>query len=90
MHCFLSVHTAGFCQSNWTQQEIGFAVARKVKLLSLNMGEVPTGFIAREQAIPRRARSAEEIAIEIRAILEDDKALSSFLQTESVSGDIPF
>ena len=43
MDAFIAIHTKGFSGSIWTQQEIGFAVARDVKIISLKMGEDPTG-----------------------------------------------
>jgi hypothetical protein len=91
MHCFLSIHTVGFSQSNWTQQEIGFAVARRVKVISLKMGETPTGFIGKEQALPRRRRTAEEISKEIIALLREDARTKDLISPASSSDDeIPF
>lgn len=80
MHAFLAIHTPGFSQSIWTQQEIGFAVARGVKIISLKMGEDPAGFISKHQALPRRDRTAEEIAVEIDAILFANNSTSSILE----------
>jgi hypothetical protein len=34
MDAFLAIHTKGFSNSHWTQQEIGCAVARGVKIIS--------------------------------------------------------
>jgi hypothetical protein len=72
MDAFLAIHTKGFSASFWTQQEIGFAVGRGAKIISLKMGEDPTGFISKHQALPRGTRTAEEIAKEIDAILSND------------------
>jgi hypothetical protein len=33
MDAFLAIHTPGFKDSFWTQQEIGFAVGRGVKII---------------------------------------------------------
>lgn len=46
MDAFVAIHTNGFSKSVWTQQEVGFAVGRGVKIISLKMGEDPTGFIS--------------------------------------------
>jgi hypothetical protein len=73
MDAFLAIHTPGFSQSNWTQQEIGFAVSRGLKIISLKMGEDPTGFISKRQALARRDRTAEQIAIEIDTMLAADE-----------------
>lgn len=72
MDGFLAMHTKGFSASAWTQQETGFAVCRRVKVISFKMGEDPTGFLARRQALLRNARTAEEIAAEIDGLLTED------------------
>ena len=69
MDAFVAIHTPGFSTSLWTQQEIGFAVGRGVKIISLRMGEDPTGFIANRQALSRCDRTAEQIATEIDILL---------------------
>jgi TIR domain len=73
MDAFIAIHTQGFSASIWTQQEIGFAVGRGVKIISLKMGEDPTGFISKRQALPRRRRTAEEIAREVDGLFHSDE-----------------
>jgi hypothetical protein len=72
MDAFLAIHTVGFAKSIWTQQEVGYAVGRGVKIISLQMGEDPTGFISKHQALRRGDRKAEAIAAEIDGILAKD------------------
>lgn len=75
LHCMdalVAVHTSGFAASNWTQQEVGFALGRGVKVISFMMGEVPTGFLSARQGLARQRRSAEDIAQEIAALIEGD------------------
>jgi hypothetical protein len=72
MDAFIAVHTVGFSASIWTQQEIGYAVGRGVKVISFQYGEAPTGFIGKHQAIPRQARNAEQIAAVVDALLSED------------------
>lgn len=72
MDAFVSIHTAGFAQSVWTQQEIGFAVARGIKIISLKFDEDPTGFISRQQALPRLNKTAEDIAKELAGLFASD------------------
>ena len=81
MDAFLAIHTPGFKDSFWTQQEIGFAVGRGVKIISFKMGEDPTGFISKNQALPRKGRTAEEIAREVDALLAADALTSGKLNT---------
>lgn len=72
MDAMVAVHTKGFSASFWTQQEIGFALGRGVKVISFKFGEDPTGFVGKHQALPRLRRSAEEIATEIDRLLAAD------------------
>jgi hypothetical protein len=85
MDAFLAIHTVGFAKSIWTQQEIGYAVGRGVKVISLQMGENPTGFISKRQALGRRGRKAEEIAAEIYTILSKDARTKGALDAAKVS-----
>lgn len=72
MDAFIAVHTVGFSASIWTQQEIGYAVGRGAKVISFQYGEPPTGFIGKNQAIPRQGRTAEQIAAVIDGLLSED------------------
>lgn len=90
MDAFLAIHTPGFSNSIWTQQEIGFAFAMRVKIISFKMGEDPTGFISKHQALPRKKRTAEEIASEIHNILDEDKSTTEKLRLAKINiGMIP-
>ena len=98
MDAFLAIHTVGFRDSFWTQQEIGFAVGRGVKIISFKMGEDPTGFISKNQALARRNRTADQIALEVDAILAADPLTAEKLDAAKkvnriglvVDDDIPF
>lgn len=90
MDAFIAIHTPGFSKSVWTQQEVGFAVARGVKIISLKMGEDPTGFISKHQALPRLTKKAEQIAKEIKEILLADELTKDRLETVILNNEIPF
>src|SRR5215469_5029916 len=77
--CLLAIHTPGFKDSFWTQQEIGFAVGRGAKIISFKMGADPTGFISKHQALARNNRTAEQIAKEVDKILADDELTAATL-----------
>jgi hypothetical protein len=77
MDAFLAIHTKGFSKSFWTQQEIGFAVARGVKIILFKMDEDPTGFISKHQALPRLDRNAVDIAKEVSGLLLNDDLTAS-------------
>lgn len=100
MDAFIAVLTEGFSKSIWTQQEIGFAVGRGVKIISFKMGEDPTGFISKHQALPRRNRTAEAVAQEIdQLLMSDDHTAERLTDAKTVynqmngiqlDDDIPF
>jgi TIR domain len=88
MDAFVAVHTLGFSKSVWTQQEIGFAVARRVKIISVKMGEDPTGFISKSQALTRKQRTAEEIASEINGLLLADEDTAEKIRAAKKAADL--
>jgi hypothetical protein len=97
MDAFLAMHTDGFSESCWTQQEIGYAVCRGVKIISLKMGnEDPTGFISKHQALPRQGRSAEAIAKQVNELLAADPTTGPMLEAAkgargiNPDDDVPF
>jgi hypothetical protein len=98
MDAFFAFLTPGFSKSFWTQQEIGFAVARGVRIISFKMGEDPTGFISKHQALPRLQRTAEQIAEEVNALLLEDQLTAARLRQAveahkprvPIDDDIPF
>jgi len=65
--------TMGFHASKWTDQEIGFALGRGLPIISVKLGEVPYGFIARQQAVPGANVSVEELARQLFGILLNHK-----------------
>lgn len=89
MHAMVAVHTLGFSESVWTQQEIGFALGRRTKVISFKMGEDPKGFVSKHQALPRKNRTAEEIAAEIAGLLKADPRTRSSLEAAQPSVALP-
>lgn len=97
MDALVAVHTKGFSASYWTQQEVGFALGRGVKVISFRMGEDPTGFISKRQALSRQGRTAEDIAKEIASLLAADPQTADRLAAAqgadnpaSLEDEIPF
>lgn len=94
MDAFVSIHTKGFSEHNWPQQEVGFAVGKAKKIIAFRMGEDPTGFLSKEQALLRKGRTAEQIAEEIdRLLTGDDRTrtrMSEAKLTLAPQDEIPF
>lgn len=47
----IALLTKGFHNSNWTDQEIGIAIGRKIPIISLRLGIDPYGFIGKFQGL---------------------------------------
>lgn len=90
MDAMVAVHTPGFSASYWTQQEVGFALGRGAPVISFKMGEDPTGFIGKHQALPRRNRTAEQVAEEIDKLLSIDPRTSARLKEAKETAFPPF
>lgn len=94
MNAFVSIHTVGFSKSIWTQQEIGVALGRGVKIIALRMGEDPTGFISKHQALSRGSKTAEAVAQELYDLFAADERTANRLSDaqSALRGDdeIPF
>jgi nucleoside 2-deoxyribosyltransferase len=54
-----------FHNSNWTDQEIGFAMGRGLPVFAVRFGQDPYGFIGRFQAFTGNAKTADAIAKEL-------------------------
>jgi TIR domain len=54
-----------FHRSNWTDQEIGFAMGRGLPVFSVRLGQDPYGFIGRFQAFDGKNNTADVLAAEL-------------------------
>ncbi len=61
--------TPGFHNSNWTDQEIGFALGRSVHVVAVRMGMDPYGFIGKTQGLNGNNKEIPELALEIVNVL---------------------
>lgn len=52
MHGMVALLTADFHASNWTDQEIGFALGRNILVVPVRLGADPYGFIGKVQGLP--------------------------------------
>lgn len=51
MEAFVALMTKGFHESDWTDQEVGFALGRDVPIIAVRLDRDPYGFIGRFQAL---------------------------------------
>jgi TIR domain len=75
--------TPGFHGSQWTDQEIGFALGRSLPILTIRLGVDPYGFLAREQAIQGKGVHADTLAQSVFSVFLKNKQTRKRL-TESV------
>ena len=61
--------TDDFPNSLWTDQEIGFCVARAILIIPIKVGRDPYGFIGKYQAMQGYGKEARELATEIVGIV---------------------
>jgi hypothetical protein len=71
-----------FHKSEWTDQEIGFAMGRGVPVFSVRFGQDPYGFIGRFQAFNGNGKSALALAHELFEACRKNK------QTQALMADI--
>lgn len=69
----LALLDTGFHKSEWTDQEIGFAMGKDNLVITVSLGETPYGFMGRFQAIDGKSKSEAELAEEICNILTEHK-----------------
>ena len=62
MHVLVALLTEDFSDSNWTDQEVGVAIGRKVPIIPVKLGRDPYGFIGKFQAISPGYRNNRDIA----------------------------
>jgi TIR domain len=79
MDAFVALMTPNFHESEWTDQEVGFAFGRGVPIIAVRLGKDPYGFIGKFQALTCKWETA---AVDIMKILiKDDRMFSSYVQS---------
>ncbi|EHQ05838.1 toll/interleukin-1 receptor domain-containing protein [Leptonema illini] len=77
MDALVALMTDGFHESRWTDQEIGFALGRKVPIVSIRLGTDPYGFIGKYQALPPSKSNSVDV---LSALMKEQKMLNCFIQ----------
>lgn len=74
--------TPDFHLSKWTDQEVGFAMSRRVLILPLNMGINPYGFMNKYQAMKCERKDSKQVADAIYdTLLKHDLTSSQITQS---------
>lgn len=78
MDGFVALMTENFHDSDWTDQEVGYAVARGVPIIAVRLGKDPYGFIGKFQALSSTWPAAVEDVVKI--LIKNDQMLSAYIQ----------
>lgn len=78
MDGFIALLTEKFHDSNWTDQEIGFAFAKGVPIFAIRLGKDPYGFIGKFQGLATTwPNAANDI---LKLILKNDRAFFAYVR----------
>jgi hypothetical protein len=81
MEVMAAVVEPGFRESDWCPQEVGFALGRKIDIITLRAGLDPYGFFGKFQGIQIKGKLAKDVANEIvRLLLKKPKHRDRLLQ----------
>lgn len=78
MDAFAALLTEDFHASDWTDQEVGFALARGVPVIAVQMERLPYGFIGKFQALRANWDTAAEGIVKL--LINDDRMFSAYVQ----------
>jgi len=78
MDGFVALMTENFHDSDWTDQEVGYAVARGVPIIAVRLGKDPYGFIGKFQALSSTWQLAAEDIVKI--LIKNEQILSAYIQ----------
>lgn len=78
MDGFVAIMTDGFHDSLWTDQEVGFALARGVPVIAVRLGKDPYGFLGKFQALSTDWDAAPEGIVKL--LINRDRMFSAYLE----------
>lgn len=79
MDALAAVIVPGFSKSEWTDQEVGFAIGKSLLVIPIQKGTTPHGFISKYQAINGRGLMTSKVAQEIFVLLANHPKTESKL-----------
>jgi hypothetical protein len=78
MDAFAALITDGFHDSDWTDQEVGFALARGVPVIAVRLGRDPYGFIGKFQALRAGWDDAAEGIVKL--LIRHERMFAAYVQ----------
>jgi hypothetical protein len=77
MDGFVALMTSNFHDSDWTDQEVGFAFARGVPIIAVRLGKDPYGFIGKFQGLSSTWPTAAEDVVKL--LIKKDRMFSAYV-----------
>src|SRR5260370_19981918 len=81
MDAFVALLTDNFHDSDWTDQEVVYALGRSVPLIAVKLGRDPYGFMAKFQALTCDWNEAP-VAL-VKLLIKDPRMLEAYLKAVS-------
>jgi len=78
MDAFVALMTEDFHDSDWTDQEVGFSLARGVPVIAVRLGSVPYGFLGKFQALSADWESAAEGIVKL--LIRHERMFSAYVE----------
>lgn len=85
MDGFVALMTEDFHDSEWTDQEVGYAVAQGVPIIAVRLGKDPYGFIGKFQALVSTWSTAP--ADIVRILINREQVFNGFVQALKACGN---
>ena len=69
MELLIAFIEPGFAKSDWTDQEVGYALGRRVEVIPIRVGQDPHGFIGKIQGVQAKGKVPHDVAESIVELL---------------------
>lgn len=69
MEALVALITDDYSDSEWTDQEVGFALGRDIPVIPVAIDKLPYGFLGKIQAVKAKGRYAHDVALDISEAL---------------------
>ena len=86
MHVMVALLTPEFHQSNWTDQEMGIALGRRILVIPVRLGLDPYGFVGSQQGLAGTLRNTANLASQLADVLLKQQPTASLMRESLVVG----
>lgn len=86
MHALAALLTPGFHESNWTDQEVGFALGKGASVIAIRLGLDPYGFVGKQQGLSGKLDMPEQLASNLVDLLLKQRTTADTMREALVVG----